>query len=161
MLPQKIAFVDIETTGTSLRSDRIIEIGVLRVENNQVIDTYRSLVNPETYVPAEIEGLTGIRQEDLENAPTFPTIKKDLLNILGDCIFAAHNVRFDYGFVRSELKREGVAYRAKNLCTVKLSRSLFPRFKRHSLDAVMERCGISCENRHRAFDDAQVIWEFY
>ena len=161
MLPQKIAFVDIETTGTSIKRDRIIEIGVIRVENNKVVDKFQTLINPETYVPKEIEALTGISAKDVDHAPTFSHVKKDLLSILDDCVFSAHNVRFDYGFVKQEFARQELIFNAKNLCTVKLSRVLYPRFKRHNLDEIIKRHAITCPRRHRAFDDAWVCWDFY
>ncbi|MCL4397883.1 exonuclease domain-containing protein [Patescibacteria group bacterium] len=161
MLPPKIAFVDIETTGTSLRRDRIIEIGVLRVEKNKLTDTYQTLVNPETYLPPEITLLTGIKTSDLENAPTFSEVARNLTEILDGCVFAAHNARFDYGFIRQQLAGYGIKYRAKNLCTVKLSRLLFPQNRHHKLDNLIEQFSLNCERRHRAFDDAAVLWDFY
>jgi DNA polymerase-3 subunit epsilon len=76
-------------------------------------------------------------------------------------LFVAHNVRFDYGFVKHELKEHGLPFSAKQLCTVKLSRQLFPRYRKHSLAALIERFGFSFQHRHRAFDDAHVLWQFY
>src|SRR5438445_552997 len=154
MLPAKIAFVDIETTGARSFYDRIIEIGILRVENNELVRTFHSLLNPQAYVPKEIELLTGIRAEDVETAPTFRQVKDQILEALEDCIFVAHNVRFDYGFLRNEFKREEISFSAKHFCTVRLSRLLYPRYKKHNLDSLIERLQIPCENRHRALDDA-------
>src|SRR5947209_4735474 len=102
MLPQKLAFVDIETTGASSTRDRIIEIGILRVENNQVVKTFQTLINPNQYLPPEIVNLTGITSADLENAPTFRQVKDEISEMLKDCIFVAHNVRFDYSFIKNE-----------------------------------------------------------
>ncbi len=161
MLPQKIAFVDIETTGCSLARNRIIEIGVLRVENNKLIDTFQTLINPDTYLPPEIIDITGITPKDLENAPRFTSIKRDLTKILKDCAFAAHNVRFDYGFLKNELRRESISFRAKHFCTCKLSQKLYPQYRHHNLTSIIERFNFSCQNRHRAFDDAKILWEFY
>lgn len=161
MLPSKLAFVDIETTGCSLRADRIIEIGVLRVENNKLVEKFSTLVNPEMYLPSQISSLTGISSQQLEHAPNFSSIRKELLRILRDCVFVAHNVRFDYGFIKSEFRREDISFKEKNLCTVKLSRNLFPEFSHHSLDHIIERFEIKCEARHRAFGDAEVLWKFY
>jgi DNA polymerase III subunit epsilon len=161
MLPQKIAFVDIETTGLSNTYNRIIEIGIVRVEDNQVVQTYHSLINPETHLPPEIELITGITAKDLENAPTFRSIKTDILETLIDATFVAHNVRFDYGFLKNEFKRENISFTSKQFCTVKLSRFLYPTERRHNLDAIIERFAIACENRHRALDDAKVLYEFY
>ncbi len=161
MLPKSIAFVDIETTGMRLSYDRVIEIGVLRVENDAVVNTYQSLINPQCYLPPEITGMTGISGIELASAPTFRQIKDDLVEILKDCIFVAHNVRFDYGFLKQEFKRLELSFAPKHFCTVKLSKYLFPRYKRHNLDSIIERFGFECQNRHRAFDDAKILWDFY
>lgn len=161
MLPTALSFVDIETTGTNPVSGRIIEIGILRVEENRLVKTYKTLINPQRYIDPFIQNLTGITQEHLENAPTFEHIKDEILEILQDSIFVAHNVRFDYGFLRNEYRRFGHSFSAKHFCTVKLARLLYPNFSKYNLDSIMERFNISCENRHRAFDDAKVLWEFY
>lgn len=161
MLPTKLAFVDIETTGMRSAYDRIIEIGILRVEDNKLVKTFQTLINPQAYLPREITGLTGIRAEDLENAPTFRNVKDEILETLDGCTFVAHNVRFDYAFLKHELLRENFTYNAKHFCTVRLSRLLFPHWPRHNLDAVIQECNISCTNRHRAFDDARVLFDFY
>lgn len=155
------SFVDIETTGAHARHDRIIEIGILRVEDNKLAKTYQKLINPETYLNPFISQMTGISQTDLENAPTFEELKEEILEILDGTIFVAHNVRFDYGFLRNEFKRFGIDYSSKQVCTVKLSRTLFPQYTRHSLDSLIERFQFQMENRHRAFDDAKVLWDFY
>ena len=160
-LPEKLAFVDLETTGCSFGYDKVIEIGILRVENNILVKTYNSLVNPNRYVPPEIEKLTGINAKELENAPTFGQVKKDVQEILGDCIFVAHNARFDYGFLKKEFREEGLAFQARQLCTAKLSRRLYPQYRHHNLDSLILRHNLGCQNRHRAFDDAQVLKDFY
>jgi DNA polymerase-3 subunit epsilon len=156
-----LAFVDIETTGSHLRCDRIIEIGILRVEEDKLVRTYKQLINPETYLSPFIEQITGINAHDLEDKPTFEQVKEEIMEILDGATFVAHNVRFDYGFVKNELKRYGISYSAKQLCTVRLSRTLFPEFHHHNLDALIKRFNFEIENRHRAFDDAHVLWKFY
>lgn len=161
MLPTALSFVDIETTGTNPVSGRIIEIGILRVEENRLVKTYKTLINPQRYIDPFIQNLTGITQETLENAPTFEYIKDEILEILQGSIFVAHNVRFDYGFLRNEFKRFGHSFSAKHFCTVKLARLLYPGFAKYNLDSIIERFSIACENRHRAFDDAKVLWDFY
>src|ERR1700691_2693001 len=113
MLPSKLAFVDIETTGTRSSYDRIIEIGILRVENNKFVKSFQSLINPQSYLPKEITMLTGITQQDIENAPTFRSVKDEILEILNDCTFVAHNVRFDYAFLKHEFLRERITYNSK------------------------------------------------
>ncbi len=161
MLPTKLAFVDIETTGARSSFDRIIEIGILLFEDGKITKTFETLVNPQAYIPAEIERLTGIQATDVQNAPTFRQVTSDIQELLSDAIFVAHNVRFDYGFLRSEFKRENISYSAKHFCTVRLSRILYPRFKRHNLDSIIERFNFTCERRHRALDDAKILVSFY
>lgn len=161
MLPSKLAFVDIETTGTRSSYDRIIEIGILRVEDGKLVGTFNSLINPQSYLPKEITQLTGITQQDIETAPTFRSVKDEIIEMLADSTFVAHNVRFDYAFLKHELLRESINFSSKLFCTVRLSRILFPKWQRHNLDAVISECNIECVNRHRAFDDAKVLYEFY
>lgn len=160
-LPQKIAFVDIETTGCNFNRDKIIEIAVIRVENQKITQTFHTLINPQKYLSPEITKITGLNFSDLENAPTFYQIKKELLEILGGCVFAAHNVRFDLSFIKKEFKRENISFAPKHFCTVKLSRHLYPQHKRHSLDAIIKRFDFNCQNRHRALDDTKILWQFY
>ena len=160
-LPSKLAFVDIETTGGSVNYDRIIEIGIVRVEDGQITQAYKTLINPSRYLPPEITNLTGIKPEELEDAPSFWDVHQDILEAIGDCIFVAHNVRFDFGFLKSEFKRLNKSFSPKHFCTVKLSRSLFPQFRHHNLDSLIERFSLKCANRHRAYDDAFLLWEFY
>ncbi len=160
-LDSRFAFVDVETTGSQVTSDRIIEIGILVVENGQEVTRLRSFLNPEkATIPPFIQRLTGISHQDLEGAPTFFSMREQLQDLLENAIFVAHNARFDYGFLKAEFERVGIHFKVPTLCTVKLSRSLYPRFKRHNLDEVIARSGITVENRHRAFDDAHALWKF-
>lgn len=161
MLPMKLAFVDIETTGGRTSWDRIIEIGIVRVEDDQVIDTYSTLINPNGHLPPEITSLTGITPGDVANAPTFREVAADIITRLKDYTFVAHNVRFDYGFLKAEFSRLGANFSAKHFCTVRLSRALFPSERRHNLDSLIERFNLTCDNRHRALDDALAICTFY
>ena len=95
----KFSFVDIETTGTSFSSDRIIEIAVLRVEKNKIVEQFETLLNPQTYVSPYIEALTGIQKQQLDSAPLFNEVSNTLNDLLADTTFVAHNVRFDYSFI--------------------------------------------------------------
>lgn len=161
MLPKKLAFVDIETTGGSVTADRVIEIGIVRVENNTVVQTYKSLIHPNKIISQSIELLTGITNDMLLSAPTFWEVKKDIADILEDCHFVAHNVRFDYSFLKNEFARFEQEFSPKHFCTVKLSRLLYPQYRHHNLDSIIERHGFTVKNRHRAYDDAYVLWQFY
>lgn len=161
MLPKKIVFIDVETTGMRFLYDRIIEIGILRVENNKCVKKYTTLINPHLYLPPDITTITGITPQELENAPTFKEIKDTILELIEDCTMVAHNVRFDYSFLKNEFKRVNTSFSPAHFCTVKLSQFLFPHVSHHNLDSIIRRFSIPCKNRHRAFDDAAVLWKFY
>jgi DNA polymerase III subunit epsilon len=159
LFSQPLAIVDVETTGMSHVHGGVIDIGILRVENGQVVQTMRQLINPGSLIPAFITQLTGITNDDLADAPAFTDVAQDVYDLLEDCIFIAHNVRFDYAFIKEEMSRAGYAYRPKQLCTVKLSRSLYPEHRHHKLDALIERFNIQIQERHRAFADAEATWQ--
>jgi len=156
-----LSFVDVETTGPTASNGRIIEIGILRVENNRLVKTYNTLINPETSVDPFVLDLTGITTNELRNAPTFHRVKNEILQVLENSIFVAHNVRFDYGFLKNEYKRMGINFSCRHFCTVKLTKLLYPGFHNYSLDKIIENLNIRCTRRHRAIDDAMVLWELY
>ncbi len=161
MLPSKLSFIDVETTGTSPQYGRIIEVGIVRVEDGQVIEEFSSLVNPGMTVDPFIFEMTGIDPAELENAPSFYQLKDKIKELLAESIFVAHNAMFDYSFIKREFERYEESFTAKSCCSVKLSRKLYPRFKYHNLDAIIERFNFTCQRRHRAFDDAKILWDFY
>lgn len=160
-LPRELVFVDLETTGGNASHDRITEIGIVRVADGETIDEWSSLVNPECRIPAYIEAFTGISNEMVAEAPRFRDIAATVAAKLAGAPFVAHNARFDYSFLRGEFRLIGHRFAAKVLCTVKLSRRLFPSQIRHNLDAVMRRHGLDCAARHRALGDARVIADFW
>jgi DNA polymerase III subunit epsilon len=160
-LPRSLCFIDVETTGVNALYGRIIEIGLLKVTDGKLVKEYRTLLNPRMYLDPFIESMTGIHPDDLEKAPYFEDIADELSYLLEDSIFVAHNARFDYGFIRSEFKRMGRKYRSPHMCTVKLARLLYPNQKKYNLDSIIEKFNLECKNRHRAFDDAKVLYEFY
>lgn len=159
MLDQPFVIVDVETTGANPVYDRVTEVGLIEVERGGSVAEWSTLVNPGTRIPPAIQSLTGITDDMVALAPTFAEIARPLLARLQGKLLVAHNARFDYGFLRNEFRRAGVRYSSRVLCTVKLSRRLFPREARHNLDALMERHGLACEARHRALGDARVVWE--
>jgi len=160
ILDSPLAIVDLETTGAHPVHDRITEIAVIEVEGGEVRSEWNTLVNPETSIPPAIQALTGITNAMVAGAPTFADLAADLYERLEGRIVVAHNARFDYGFLKQEFERHGLKYTARTLCTVRLSRKLYPEHARHNLDSVMSRHGIVCRARHRALGDAQVLWEF-
>ena len=160
VLDGSLVFVDIETTGVSYSRNKVIEVAAIRVENNQMTDSFNSLVDPQTELPPFISSLTGIYTSDLAGAPTFHDIADDLHRIMDGAVFVAHNVRFDYGFLKREFAATGRKFNPKLLCTVRLSRALFPDERHHKLQNLIDRCGITVESRHRAYDDAATMWQF-
>ena len=156
-----LAFVDIETTGGSAGVHRIIDVAVVGMTGGTVDFEWQSLVNPGVRVSAGITALTGIDTDMLDDAPRFEDIARELRARLAGRVFVAHNVRFDYGFIRREFARMETQWRSPSMCTVRLSRALYPEMPRHNLDAVMEHHGITMENRHRAMPDAQVLRIFW
>ena len=160
-LPQDLVFVDLETTGGSPAYHRVIEVGLVRLRDGELIEEWSSLIDPQSSIPANIESFTGITNEMVRGAPQFSEVATLLKAKLQGAQFVAHNARFDYSFLRREFSRVKIDFAATPLCTVKLSRQLYPQHIRHNLDAVMERHGISGFVRHRALGDAQVLREFW
>jgi len=160
MLDQPLAFIDLETTGTSPARDRIIEIGLCLVEGGALVEEWSSLVDPQVPIPPFIERYTGITAAMVKGAPTFAELADDLRERLDGRLLVAHNAPFDYGFLRHAFARCQTPFAPPVLCTVQLSRRLFPRERRHGLDAVIARHGLSCDHRHRALGDARVLWDF-
>lgn len=159
--PDKMVILDCETTGGRAKYHRIIEIGLLVIENGRLIDKWQTFINPETPLPSFIQKLTGITPKMLNNAPIFSEIADILHKKLDNRILVAHNARFDYSFLKSEFNRIGINYSTKPLCSVKLSRNLYPQFKRHGLSEIIKRFKLPIENRHRALDDAQMVYGFF
>jgi DNA polymerase-3 subunit epsilon len=161
MLNKNFTIVDVETTGGSPAFSRVIEIGILKIEHGEVVEKVRTLINPYVPIPDFIAEYTGITDSMVKKAPKFEEVAEDILPLFEDSIFVAHNSSFDYGFLREEFRRAGLMFKADSLCTVRLSRILYPEFRRHNLSALIERFGFKCKARHRAFDDAKVLWDFF
>ncbi|MFM2394850.1 MAG: hypothetical protein RLZZ546_2833 [Bacteroidota bacterium] len=157
----RYAIVDIETTGGMAKRDRIIEIAVVIHDGRQVIDQFSSLINPQRSIPFEITRITGINDEMVKNAPKFFEVAKQFVLLTQDTIFVAHNVNFDYSFIKEEYDRLGYTFSKKLLCTVKLSRKSFPGLISYSLGNLIRHFGISVNARHRALDDALATAEIF
>ena len=155
-----LAFVDIETTGSHFDRDRITEVGIKTLSNNEV-QVWERLINPQTFIPQNIQRLTGISPQMVENQPSFDEIASELKQELEGKIFVAHNARFDYGFIKASFKRVGIDFKPKVLCTVKLSRLLFPEQARHNLDTIIHSHRLQVGARHRALGDADLLLQFW
>jgi len=161
-----LAFVDLETTGTMAAVDAITEIGIVRIESDTAdpatlrISEWSTLVNPGVPIPPAIEALTGITNAMVRGAPPFARVADEVLARTAGALFVAHNARFDYGFLKHAFARQQRTFSARVLCTVRLSRRLFPHEPRHNLDSVIARHGLAVAGRHRALGDARVLWMF-
>jgi DNA polymerase-3 subunit epsilon len=122
---------------------------------------WSSLINPGQPIPEFIQGLTGISNDMVADAPAFDSLADEISARLADRVFIAHNARFDHGFLKNAFRRTGHAFKPAVLCTVRLSRKLFPGFARHNLDSIVERHRLEVGQRHRALGDARLIWQFW
>jgi len=163
-----MAIVDLETTGAHPAWDRVTEIAVLEVQDGDVVSEWSTLVNPGTSIPPAIQALTGITNDMVAKAPCFGDLAPGLYERLEGRVFVAHNARFDYGFLRQEFARAGLRFQARTLCTVQLSRRLYPGHARHNLDSLIDRHQLHGDARHRApegarhraLGDARAVWQF-
>ncbi|WP_051227454.1 exonuclease domain-containing protein [Oceanospirillum beijerinckii] len=154
---QPLAFIDLETTGLRTTKDRITEIAIIRYQNGQELDRWSQLINPKMKIPEQIQHLTGIHQAMVDDAPEFKEVIDIVRGKLQGFTLVAHNARFDYGFLRNEFNRVNEQLHCQVLCTVKLSRRLFPKQQKHNLDALLAAANIPSENRHRAMSDTQAL----
>lgn len=154
------AFIDVETTGMKALTDRVTEIAIIRFSANAAPERWQSLINPGVAIPSEIQALTGITNAMVRDAPTFFDVRAEVRRLLEGAVFVAHNARFDYGFIKNEFRRQGEAFTADVLCTVRLSRRLYPDADGHGLDAVISRHRLSGFDRHRAMGDTEATAAF-
>jgi DNA polymerase III subunit epsilon len=148
------AVIDIETTGGSAARDRITEIAVLLHDGQQTVRTFSTLINPEIPIPRYITEITGINDAMVADAPRFYEVAREIVELTEGCIFVAHNVNFDYGFIVEEFKRLAYTYTRERLCTVRTSRRLIPGQATYSLGRLCASIGIPLRDRHRALGDA-------
>ncbi len=157
----KFAIIDIETTGGSAKTDKITEVGIVLTDGKKILDQYSTLVNPERNIPPFITKITGISNKMVKKAPKFYEIAGEIVRMTEGAVFVAHNVRFDYSFIKEEFRQLGYTFSKRQLCTVRLSRKTFPELSSHSLENLIRHFKIKVENRHRALDDALATTELF
>ena len=150
----EFAVVDIETTGSTPQSAGITEIAIVIHNGVEVTGKYVTLINPRHKIPPFIVNMTGISDEMVAAAPLFEEVAPQIYNLLNGRVFVAHNVSFDYSFVHYLLGRSGFQWSAPKLCTIKLSRRVFPGLEKYGLGSLTRDLGIRIEGRHRAWGDA-------
>ena len=152
---------DIETTGFSAVTDRIIEIGAVKVEDGKITDKFSTFVNPKRPIPFRITELTSITDEMVIGSPDIETILPQFIDFIGDAVLVAHNASFDVGFIEQNCKRQKIETDFTYVDTVALARVLLPALNRFKLDTVAKVLNISLENHHRAVDDAGCTAEIF
>jgi DNA polymerase-3 subunit epsilon len=152
---QDYVVVDIETTGGWASSDRITEIGAVKIRNHQVVGEWHSLLNPQKSIPARIVQLTGITNDMVRGAPLFAEVADSFMDFMGDGIFVAHDVNFDYGFIGREFERLERRFRFPKVCTCAGMRRRFPGHKSYSLGSLCIAFDIDLKDHHRALADAR------
>ncbi len=152
---------DIETTGFSPVTNRIIEIGAVKVESGQITDRFSAFVNPQVPIPFEIEKLTGISDSMVIDADTIEVVLPRFLEFVGDAALVAHNAGFDVGFIKENAKRQNIPVDFTYVDTVGIARTLLTGQAKYTLDAVAKTLKISLENHHRAVDDAECTAEIF
>src|SRR5690606_23880330 len=148
------AIVDIETTGGYAANSGITEIAIIIHDGQSIIERYETLINPMRPIPMYIQALTGISNEMVWGSPSFAEVAPKIHSLLQGRIFVAHNVNFDYSFLKHHLELAGYPFAAIRLCTVRLSRKIRPGFPSYSLGKLCDALNISLTNRHRAAGDA-------
>ncbi|PZR28243.1 MAG: DNA polymerase III subunit epsilon [Citrobacter freundii] len=148
------AVVDIETTGGYASANGITEICIHVFDGEKVVETFQSLINPLQPIPRYIQAMTGITDEMVEDAPVFEKVAEKVYTILHDKVFVAHNVNFDYSFIKANLDAAGYNLQSKKLCTVRLSRKIIPGYPSYSLGKLCDSLDIMISDRHRASGDA-------
>lgn len=160
-LSQDFVVFDIETTGLSAKTDKITEIGAVKISKGEIVDHFSQLVNPERRLSAKIIELTGITDDMLADQPTIDAVLPRFMDFIGDAMLVAHNSDFDTGFIRNNCEALGLAYNHKAIDTVAISRALLTDLKSHKLNLVAKRLGVRLDNHHRAVDDAKATAEIF
>ncbi len=158
---QLYAIVDIETTGGYAANNGITELAIVLHDGKKEVDRYETLVNPRVDIPRYIQALTGINNEMVSGAPAFEEIAPRVYDYLKDAVFLAHNVNFDYSFLKYQLSACGFELNSKKLCTIRLSRKVFPGMPSYSLGNLCRELGILVNNRHRAGGDADATTRLF
>lgn len=155
------AIVDIETTGSYAAANGITEIAIVIHDGKQVLNYYETLVNPQQPIPRFIQSLTGINDRMVEHAPVFNEVAGQIHELLQNKVFVAHNVNFDYSFLKHQLQTVGYELEARKLCTVRLARKILPGYPSYSLGKLCHYIGIGIANHHRAGGDALATAELF
>jgi len=157
----KYSIIDIETTGGKFDQEKITEIAIFRINENDKVDVYHKLINPLKKIQPFVQKLTRLNNKMLENKPIFSDVAVEIDDFTKSSIFVAHNVNFDYRVLRKEFKSVGIEFLRKTLCTIKLSKNAFPLEESYGLGKLTSRIGIKINDRHRAIGDAEATLKLF
>ena len=158
---KNFAILDVETTGGKFNKEKITEISIFVYDGIKIIDKFETLVNPEKDIQPFVQRLTGINSDLVKDAPKFEEVSENIFEITKDKIIVAHNVDFDYRIIKNEFQNINIKYRRDSLCTVDLSKLIFPNLKSYKLTNLLSNFGIVNENPHRANSDALGALELF
>ena len=158
---KNFAILDVETTGGKFNQEKITEISIFIYDGIKIIDKFETLVNPEKDIQPFVQRLTGINSELVKDAPKFIEVSENIFEITKDKIIVAHNVDFDYRIIKNEFQNINIKYQRDSLCTVDLSKLIFPNLKSYKLTNLLSNFGIVNENPHRANSDALGALELF
>ncbi len=155
-MDEQYNILDFETTGFSADFDRVIEVGVIKINNNEIVDTFQTLVNPGLRISSTITNLTGITNEMVKDAPKNSLVMPKLQAFVGEELIVAHNASFDERFFKTEMKRSGLKVKNQFLCSLLLARRIYQSLDSHKLEVICRHLGLINVASHRAIGDAEV-----
>lgn len=148
---------DLETTGISHITEKITEIGIIKIKNGEVIDTFETFVNPEKPIPEEVVNVTHITDDMVKNAEAIDKIMPKVLEFMGDSVLVAHNADFDIGYMKYNCEQLGLPFNNTHIDTLRLAKAIFPEFSRYKLGFIADKLGIKVDVAHRALDDVKTL----
>jgi len=153
--------LDLETTGLSFRTEKITEVGIMKIKNGEVIDSFETFVNPEKPIPYEVVEVTKITDDMVKDAPTIKEVFPKIIEFIGDAVLVAHNADFDIGFLKHNASILGYKFDYTYIDTLRLAKDLFPEYKKYKLGIIAENLGIKVEVAHRALDDVNTTVQVF
>ena len=158
---KNFAILDVETTGGKFNQEKITDISILIYDGIKIINRFETLINPDKEIQPFVQRLTGINNELVRNSPRFKDVSKKIFEITKNKIIVAHNVDFDYRIIKNEFQNINIKYLRDSLCTVDLSKLIFPNLKSYKLTNLLSNFGIVNQNPHRANSDALGALELF
>ncbi len=153
--------LDLETTGISYLTEKITEIGIIKIKNGEVLDTFETFVNPEKHIPEKVQEITHITDDMVKDAPTIEEILPKMIEFIGDSVVVTHNTDFDVSYLKYNYEQYGYKFNNTYLDTLRLAKAMFPEYKRYKLGLIADHLGIVVEVAHRALDDVKTLVQVF